>query len=1040
MAGQGQLQPNPNAGPAILASQNTQTSAELEGGRYLAQEFAKDSVRATFFDRIITAINNIASKVGVSVFGEVAPPPPITYVSAKASGEILHVTLTHTPSLTVTRPIHYFVEISANDPNFTQPHVFHLGASRELITSLPTANDSGVNNVYYVRAFSQYPGSKPSAPTSFGGKPGASAGSAISIQMGGSGQMTLLPSTGSGTASLLGTQGGSGFGKYPASSPPPTYSNKQADSAPAAQSITASPIYLDRIADGPLVYRRILQSHSTTTGVAYNFRGVWVSTTAYVQGDEVVYGPSYWLCLVPNTNSAPATGNSNWQVVGSYSAYEGAWSSTPVYVPGEEVTYQGYFWICTTTNQNSAPSTTNSNWALVGTAAAASGSNIVLDPVFALGDTDWSGTGTITFPTETDPYGNTGQQCCKIIGASPLGVLNGLIQQNALTVGSTVLYSAWVMTGGTGSWSLLSQDGTAIYSFGAPTVWTQITFQYVVPAGLTDPTFSIENTSGTSDYCILYEPSITPVVSLDTQVKDGAVYGRTPLGILGTDGTILNNAQGQNLVYNGDFSIYTPPTGIQSTYASSVRANDGANLCPNGWTQNFEISNIGLNGLLYRYTTQYTGDPGNYELVLQNNAGQVNEFSAVCDAFPVRAGTLYNFSAYIDLNLGLPTGANWYFRTLWYKAGTTDFSRTSATLIEYVDLVVASTDVTPGYFGGQVTAPAGAAFCRIAFYHWGNGSEADTQWNLLAANVRCTSTLDDTPDGATYARTLISGSSGQTISSGSLLFSKSSFVNSQGNVPAVSFASSPFTLSSYFEGSTSASALITWLEAYPVIRSDQSAIEIPVVSTQFPIPASPTVSVPSGSGVLYEFAVGIVYEIQGGYYVCAVSPITSKTGTTGTSTIDSPSSVSGAVGWVPLYGSGILALASTYISGHEITDYIAFGTNWSGNADVTTGCQVYNGSTSLSGWTTTGGGSGFFFFGLAASTTYYFYPAWNTSSGEVVMPGMILTAKNATYAIQQSGDGYVALSNGSVSLTTPSSGGGGATSSSGTAGGGRGLL
>lgn len=124
------------------------------------------------------------------------------------------------------------------------------------------------------------------------------------------------------------------------------------------------PVTLDSVQDGSSFVR--LASSNASGNVAYNYKGVWSSVTTYVIGDEVIYGPEYWICTAANTNSAPAVDNSNWQVVGSYSGFLGAWSSTVTYVPGAEVTYNGNFWICVAKNSNSAPSTSNSNWQLSG--------------------------------------------------------------------------------------------------------------------------------------------------------------------------------------------------------------------------------------------------------------------------------------------------------------------------------------------------------------------------------------------------------------------------------------------------------------------------------------------------------------------------------------------------------------------------------------------------------------------------------------------------------------------------------------------------
>lgn len=127
-------------------------------------------------------------------------------------------------------------------------------------------------------------------------------------------------------------------------------------------------VSLDQVTDSNY-FQRINSSHSANN-VAYNFRGVWDSATSYVQGDEVIFLSSYWLCLAPNTNSQPATtGNANWQVVASYSAFTGAWSSTTTYIAGDEVTFGGNFWVSTDTNLNSSPSLTNPDWQIAGPVA-----------------------------------------------------------------------------------------------------------------------------------------------------------------------------------------------------------------------------------------------------------------------------------------------------------------------------------------------------------------------------------------------------------------------------------------------------------------------------------------------------------------------------------------------------------------------------------------------------------------------------------------------------------------------------------------------
>lgn len=182
--------------------------AQLEGGRYLADLYQKDSIQAAFLQKVIDAVNKLGTTLGANPVGEVEPPPPVNHINIATSGEMMHVALIHNSA--IKRGINYFLEVSPNDPNFTQPLVKPLGPSRaSLPFTLPTNDASGQAIKYYVRAYSQYPGSKPSKVTTFGG-----ANNPQSITMGGSTPMMLLQSTGSGTSTTDGQQGASGFGKF----------------------------------------------------------------------------------------------------------------------------------------------------------------------------------------------------------------------------------------------------------------------------------------------------------------------------------------------------------------------------------------------------------------------------------------------------------------------------------------------------------------------------------------------------------------------------------------------------------------------------------------------------------------------------------------------------------------------------------------------------------------------------------------------------------------------------------------------------------
>ena len=169
-------------------------------------ELRQGSPRMAFMMRkIVNAINQTANAVGVdSTSYQQAPSPPQS-VQVKAANGLAHVTITDSSQR--SRALNYFVEHDT-DPNFSNPHVAHLVASRGVFLNLPAFDDNGDAQPWHFRVYSMLPGSKkPSPPIYFG-----SAQSPTAVNVGGTTQLTPLTSTGSGTASTTGQQGGSGFG------------------------------------------------------------------------------------------------------------------------------------------------------------------------------------------------------------------------------------------------------------------------------------------------------------------------------------------------------------------------------------------------------------------------------------------------------------------------------------------------------------------------------------------------------------------------------------------------------------------------------------------------------------------------------------------------------------------------------------------------------------------------------------------------------------------------------------------------------------
>ena len=197
-----------------MANAQQGLNQELQGGRELPYLSMRDSYLGSLLQRIIAAVNQTAKNAAVSSVGKVPPPNPVDSINVLGTqsgntvtcpGEILHFTLTHNQA--VSRGVQYVSEVDT-DPSFPQPHIIDHGCSRSGFLTLPTLTGAGnTKNTYYLRSYAQYHGSDPCKPTVFGGL-----GGALQIQMNGTNVGVPLPSTGSGTASPTGQQGGHGLG------------------------------------------------------------------------------------------------------------------------------------------------------------------------------------------------------------------------------------------------------------------------------------------------------------------------------------------------------------------------------------------------------------------------------------------------------------------------------------------------------------------------------------------------------------------------------------------------------------------------------------------------------------------------------------------------------------------------------------------------------------------------------------------------------------------------------------------------------------
>jgi hypothetical protein len=141
--------------------------------------------------------------VGADPTGFVPPAPTIQGLNVKAANGQVHVSIND--SNPISKNLHYFVEYDTS-PAFAQPHVEFLGPSRGKVLNLPGKTDGGATQNFYFRAYPQYLAGKPGVPVNFGGTV------PTAVSPGGTTQLTLLPSTGSGTAPNNGERGGQGFG------------------------------------------------------------------------------------------------------------------------------------------------------------------------------------------------------------------------------------------------------------------------------------------------------------------------------------------------------------------------------------------------------------------------------------------------------------------------------------------------------------------------------------------------------------------------------------------------------------------------------------------------------------------------------------------------------------------------------------------------------------------------------------------------------------------------------------------------------------
>ena len=116
--------------------------------------------------QLVNGVNAVGRGTGVSHLGTISALVPIGSLNVTAADGIFDLAITDNSS--VNRGIFYFAESDAT-PAFNQPYVHFLGSSRNLRISMG-------NQTLYWWAHSQYLGSDPSEPVTFGTPPTAVSG------------------------------------------------------------------------------------------------------------------------------------------------------------------------------------------------------------------------------------------------------------------------------------------------------------------------------------------------------------------------------------------------------------------------------------------------------------------------------------------------------------------------------------------------------------------------------------------------------------------------------------------------------------------------------------------------------------------------------------------------------------------------------------------------------------------------------------------------------------------------------------------------
>jgi len=168
-------------------------------------------------------------------------------------------------------------------------------------------------------------------------------------------------------------------------------------------------------------------------------------------------------------------------------------------------------------------------------------------------------------------------------------------------------------------------------------------------------------------------------------LADGTNFLRTPSGVVLTP----------DAPYNGDFE----------TFSSTKTVAEG-------WTIDFDHTGTG-----YTYARSGTAFSGLYSQAITNN-GASGGTSIASRPVTVKPNATYTLRARVQSTVA--SSGSLFLRVKWYS-NDTDMGQAGSSLVSSTDIIAAGNvgaTNTWEQFSGNVTAPATAAFARVALYNW----------------------------------------------------------------------------------------------------------------------------------------------------------------------------------------------------------------------------------------------------------------------------------------------------------------------------------